>query len=174
MCAGIASMRHRSLQNVLAVALLAAVSQSGSPSASAGCGSLTEIPNFKETIDFSKLPDLPDECSRKSIEQYRSRVEIFRINIVEGFNDKLIDFANRLKHADRKIRRRYFKKKLCNSDEYEELDIEIRFRFDRIRDQHTTLYNRGIEAYSTMIGIHREAVQKMRLRIKLTGKADCK
>src|SRR5262249_48898906 len=89
------------------------------------CGQSGEIPTFTVTLDPNTVPSPPPEPhSPSSLELYRTKLEIFLQNTVEGYNRKLIAFGKNLDLLDQRFRNA-MANGFCASTEYETLKDKL-------------------------------------------------
>jgi len=116
------------------------------------CGQSSELPTFTATLDPNAVPSpLPaDAESSSSLELYRTKLEIYRQNIIEGYNKKLIAYGETLKALDKRFRRA-MENGACSPAEYETLKDELAPELTKTGSDYLDPYYESLNAYKAWV-----------------------
>jgi len=86
------------------------------------------IPAFSATIDSSSIPDPPAQpFSQSALEIFRVKLDLYRENSVEGYNNKLVAYSISLDRLDTELRSK------CSPAEYEAVRSQIDEQLMKVR-----------------------------------------
>jgi hypothetical protein len=104
----------------------------------------------------------PEPHSPSSLELYRTKLEIFLQNTVEGYNRKLIAYGKNLDLLDQRFRKA-MANGVCTSTEYETLKDKLDLEQGKVGSDYIEPYHECVNAYKQYFKWYQHELARIRL-----------
>jgi hypothetical protein len=127
------------------------------------CSKPDDIHSFAESLDPSAVPAPPTKsCPLYNLELYRSNLEIYRENTIEGYGEKLDRFVKKLVQLDEDYRITT-KSKACTNEQYEATKPRIASELEKARSEYRDPYKKSMFAYYRFFELYKRTYERQRL-----------
>jgi hypothetical protein len=126
------------------------------------------VPVFSANIDSSNITPPTEPFSQGTLELFRVKLELFRKNTLEGYNNKLVAYGNSLDRFDKGLRTELARGK-CSQTQYENIEIQIDEQLAKIKADYVEPYRQGVTTYSEYISWYNNQSERLRIKKQLEG-----